>query len=71
MGYKRDCRGKRVQQAKADMKEAANCGGLFEIEISGGDDAASRNDVLGLDPIRNDDHDRRVPYGRDHVRGRL
>ena len=52
------------------MKEAANCGGLFEIEISG-DDAASRNDALGLDPIRNDDHDRRVPYGRDHVRGRL
>ena len=56
--------------AKADMKEAANCGGLFEIEISG-DDAASRNDALGLDPIRNDDHDRRAPYGRDHVRGRL
>ena len=34
-------------------------------------DAANRNDVLGLDPIRNDDHDRRAPYGRDRVRGRL
>jgi hypothetical protein len=37
-----------------------------------GDGAANRNDVLGLDPIRNDDHDRPGPYGRrDRDRGRL
>lgn len=33
------------------------------------DGASSRNDVLGLDPIRNDDPDRRGPYdGRDRAR---
>ena len=38
-----------------------------------GDDAASRNDALGLDPIRNDGRARPGPYdrGRDRDRGRL
>ena len=38
----------------------SNSEGLLNV-----DDAASRNDVPGLDPIRNDDLDRPDPYDRD------
>jgi hypothetical protein len=38
--------------AAAEMKEAANQGGLL-LDLSDG--VANRNDVRDLDPIRNDD----------------
>jgi hypothetical protein len=42
-----------------------------EVKITtDGDDAANHSGGRDLCPNRIDGHDRRVPYGRDHDRGR-
>ena len=64
------------RHCRLGLKETAliEAAPLESQNMFSGDGAANRNDVLGLDPIRNDDHDRLGPYGRrdrDRGRGRL